>query len=535
MLLRTKFKLLVVFLFIFFATAEAVILRYVVLDSFIRLEQDEAFKDIQRIEHAINREVHHLGLICHDWSSWDDMYEFVNDMNHEFINSTLIYNSFKANNCNLIVILDNSLKMVWGKIYDLDKGVALNLEKFTGNKKLSEILFLKSSLHQDDANNHGVIKTEYGPMLIVSRPIRKSTESGLPNGVLVMGRFLGVKTIIDLIDQTKVEFKIIYPVKKESYQRMECFYSEDKGKREKYYVEKMEDKIRIIKDFKDVDHSPAFLIEVLLPRGITEKGLQTLNFSAGYIVASGITILFVFAFILRNRVFFPLEKMACHMGKIEEVGDFSLRLGIKRRDEIGILANVFDKLIDKIECQTLELLRVNSVLKDLSSIDELTQISNRRIFNQHFEYEWKRMKREKKPLSIILCDIDFFKLYNDHYGHQAGDECLKKVASMLKKAAQRSCDLVARYGGEEFVIVLSGTASEGAECVAETIINDFKREQIPHEASIVSGFVSVSLGIASAIPSDTCQCEEILKIADQALYKAKANGRNRYETIAIKE
>ncbi len=221
------------------------------------------------------------------------------------------------------------------------------------------------------------------------------------------------------------------------------------------------------------------------------------------------------------------------MKNIENGGDFSLRLDIKRKDEIGILGSVFDQMIDKIEGQNIELLKANKILKNLSSTDELTQLFNRRSFNNHLELEWRRMKRENKSISLIMSDIDFFKQYNDHYGHQIGDDCLIKVADILKKNVGRPGDLVARYGGEEFVIVLSDTSAGGAAQVARKIIEEFKDQQIPHAASVSIGHVSMSFGIASVIPSDEFTFDGVLKMADKALYNAKANGRNRYEIFNI--
>lgn len=533
MLLKTRFKIVIFFLFLIFVIAEMAILRFVVFDSFVSLEKEEAFNDIDRIDHAINREIHHLGLLCHDWASWDDMYEFVQDANQEFVKTNLTYVSFKTNNCNLIAVFDVSLNIVLNRAFDLENGALLKFKNFSDEKQLSEKTLIRAAFLKTGTNeNHGVIETEYGPMLVVSRPIKKSEESGQPNGVLIMGRFLGKKTVADLIEQTKVKFSIECPVIKESYQKMEVSYASYQGKKEAYFVEKEEGLIRIKKEFMDLNKKPAFLIEVILPRSITQRGVQVMNFTAAYMMVVGVIILFVSGLILRQRVFSPLEKMARHMETIEDGTDYSLRLRVKRKDEIGVLGTLFDKMMDRIESQNLELLRVNGILQGLSSIDELTQIANRRALNQHLEYEWNRMKREKKPISVILCDVDYFKQYNDHYGHQQGDLCLRKVADLLSKIAQRSCDLVARYGGEEFVIILSGTDSEGATHMAVNLSNLLKEQQIPHEASKAARFVTISLGIATITPTDDYRCEDVLRIADEALYKAKANGRNRFEAIS---
>ncbi len=180
-----------------------------------------------------------------------------------------------------------------------------------------------------------------------------------------------------------------------------------------------------------------------------------------------------------------------------------------------------------LEQAKLELESANQALHRLASVDGLTQIANRRRFDQALQSEWQRMGREKKPLSLILVDLDFFKLYNDCYGHQGGDECLKKVAEILDRNAHRGGDLAARYGGEEFAVILSGTDARGAMRVAESIRSDLKAMAIPHEASKISESVTASMGAASAVPAAELSVEWLIGEADRALYRAKLEGRDR--------
>ena len=166
-------------------------------------------------------------------------------------------------------------------------------------------------------------------------------------------------------------------------------------------------------------------------------------------------------------------------------------------------------------------------MKRLSSTDELTQIPNRRQFNEVFSHEWYRMMREGLHLSIILCDIDYFKRYNDCYGHQAGDVCLLRVAQALQEGMCRAGDFVARYGGEEFVIVLPDTSLESALEVAARLQSQVSCLGLAHAQSSVSSHITLSLGIASGMPSPAVNAEAVLKCADQALYQAKEQGRDR--------
>ncbi|WP_028857636.1 sensor domain-containing diguanylate cyclase [Psychrilyobacter atlanticus] len=173
--------------------------------------------------------------------------------------------------------------------------------------------------------------------------------------------------------------------------------------------------------------------------------------------------------------------------------------------------------------------KVMEELKTLSIIDTLTKIYNRRGFNELSIKNWKEAIRYKKKVSIIMGDVDKFKLYNDYYGHQAGDECLRKIAKTLKSSCKRPLDIVGRYGGEEFIILLYDTDLEGAEVVSETIIKNITNLNIEHIKSKHGKKVTISLGGASLIPKVGDNIEILINMADKMLYKAKENGRNRVE------
>lgn len=166
-------------------------------------------------------------------------------------------------------------------------------------------------------------------------------------------------------------------------------------------------------------------------------------------------------------------------------------------------------------------------LSKLAKLDGLLGIPNRRSFDEYLDKEWKQAKRDKKPVSLIMIDIDHFKLYNDHYGHQQGDQCLIQVAKIITKSIRRPSDFEARYGGEEFVCVLPDTTAEGAEEVAEAIRKNTLEENIPHGASPVAAYVTLSIGVSTLIPSSKTSQDELISLADQALYQAKSEGRDR--------
>lgn len=179
---------------------------------------------------------------------------------------------------------------------------------------------------------------------------------------------------------------------------------------------------------------------------------------------------------------------------------------------------------------TQQLTAANEILHRISSLDGLTGIANRRHFEEFFHKEWPRAVRDATHLSLIMCDIDFFKPYNDGYGHLAGDDCLKIVAKTIKDILKRPADFAARYGGEEFVIVLPNTKTDGAVAIAEGIRLGIEALGIGHATSPINDCVTISLGVASTIPGRNSKPNDLIAAADKALYEAKHEGRNQTKT-----
>ncbi|HEX3037317.1 MAG TPA: diguanylate cyclase [Thermodesulfobacteriota bacterium] len=212
---------------------------------------------------------------------------------------------------------------------------------------------------------------------------------------------------------------------------------------------------------------------------------------------------------------------------------------IKPLNKFELLARVRSALklkheIDSRKARERELLNVkqqleetNKTLQRLAAQDGLTGVANRRYFDEFFDLEWRRDIRDGTPISLILIDIDFFKAYNDTCGHQMGDECLKRVANELSSVLHRSGDFVARYGGEEFVVVLPNVNSQGAYAVAERLRSAIEALGIQHSQSKVSKHVTLSLGVATTVPKRDSDPATLIAAADQALYQAKQEGRNR--------
>lgn len=193
------------------------------------------------------------------------------------------------------------------------------------------------------------------------------------------------------------------------------------------------------------------------------------------------------------------------------------------------LAQYTEDVNKQLEQEIVERKKAEEKLFQISRHDSLTLLANRRCFDEVIQREWKRASRNKEVISLLMLDVDYFKMYNDTYGHQAGDECLNHIADILKRVAMRPIDLAARYGGEEFMLLLPDTENKGAQKVAEIIINDIRSLNIKHNQSQVADRVTVSIGVVTTMPNQKLESiEKLISLADEALYIAKDNGRNRF-------
>ncbi|WP_017307155.1 diguanylate cyclase domain-containing protein [Spirulina subsalsa] len=274
----------------------------------------------------------------------------------------------------------------------------------------------------------------------------------------------------------------------------------------------------------------------------------------------GSVLLLMGVYWLAGRVTQPILAIAQSATQIAE-GNFSVKTPPVSEDELGILAQAFNRMAKHLcilyaslneqivrlrhtetslreTCQQLEqevaerhkaeiaLAQVNQHLYQLATLDGLTQIPNRRQFDETLHHEWKRMARERLPLSLIMIDVDEFKRYNDYYGHLMGDDCLQKIAQGIEQVLKRSGDLVARYGGEEFAVLLPHTDTTGALRLAHLIQEAVTDLQLIHATSHVQPYVTVSLGLATVVPHPEQAATDLIEQADKALFQAKRNGRN---------
>lgn len=501
--------------------------RFIIFPRFIEFEENEAKLNLDRAKRAIEQDIFHLDAFCHDWSAWNDTVDFVKNHNIEYVNSNMTDNVFIDANINLFHFVDINGKTVWRKAMSHETEKEIQLPELpVDNIPQDHPLFPKTSGKTDlaELSVTGIVMIEEKPFAIASRPVLTSENEGPPQGILVMGRFLDPG---DLAAQTYVDFSIIpLPLNSEKAEMKGILQKIEIGS-EHPVIKKAPDVLFVYALFKDIYGKNAFMVEIQFPRDITRQGMTTIWNALLFSIVGGLLILLFMLLLLHRTILSPIFRLTDHARSIESSGDFSVRLAMKRKDAIGVLAKSFDRMLEEIESQTNKLHRMNRTLEKLSLRDSLTGLSNRRNFDKQLKKEWNRMMREKAELAIIMCDIDHFKLYNDTYGHQAGDNCLRSIGEILTHQLNRPSDMAARYGGEEFVILLPNTSLDGAVRIAGEIREAVMGLNIEHPGSPVDKIITLSLGVAAAVPQGKSVAGPLLEAADRALYKAKMDGRNR--------
>lgn len=284
-----------------------------------------------------------------------------------------------------------------------------------------------------------------------------------------------------------------------------------------YLIKNREDEIKLIQDgikaIDDVDNS--------------DLDIYLLNDLRHFQVKAALTIPILFKNTIKSEALLPRTSFLWGFLTVHQCNTTRKW----NSEEIKFIKRLVNQLAIGIQQGRLyhKLSTANIELKQLALRDSLTKVFNRRYFDDKLVKEWNRLRRIPSPLSLIMCDVDCFKSYNDTYGHQAGDECLRMIGDAISSAIKRPADCVARYGGEEFVIILPYTPAKGALKVAEAIRNKIKELNIPHSSSSVSSIVTVSMGVAGSIPNKEDNPILLVEAADQALYLAKAQGRDRVQ------
>jgi diguanylate cyclase (GGDEF)-like protein len=534
--LKIKNKFLIILLAVTAISLVAVVLiDYLIMENrYSRLQLYDALSNQKRILNAIDNELQHLDSTCHGWASWDETYMFMQTHDSSFIQKNLTFRSYYMNGFNMVCLLDTNNRIFF------DDGFCT----MSGRNQVP-LIFTKSTLIKEsgilelltkggpDMKKYGILSTELGLMMITMRPILTTKDKGPLRGYLIMGKNLDPARVKNLIRQTELNFSIIDINKK---------YDGTDGAPIKEIIDRNEKSV-IIRDgnnikmylfFSDIFGKKAYIIRAFFNSSIIDEGYRTILLNI-IIMVFEILLFIAIAWPIFNRfIIHPVNALAMQVESITR-GEYKKIKILPNKDELGMLSKVIDNMENTISEKNNQLKSVNTQLEYLSITDGLTGIFNRRHFDVNIKSEWKRRLRNGEMLSLIICDIDFFKNYNDMYGHQAGDECLIEIANTLKRLLRRENDKIFRYGGEEFIAILPATNFTGAVQIANSFLKEISMLGIKNENSPGYGIVTMSAGVCSIIPNKNTGYNYLVELADNALYKSKSNGRNRLHSAELKE
>jgi len=528
MTLKNRFRVIIVSSMIIFTIMSLLIEFYISYPRLLFFEKREAATDLHRGLQAIGREIFHLKNLCRDWSSWNDAYNFMATRNKQFIRENLNYESFVSGNFNLICIINTDLKIIYSDGYNLKTKSKMLPDFFKKNESIknSGLVNFSDSVSTEEQYRSGLILTEYGIMNISVMPILTSERQGPLRGFMIMGRILDEPTVNKLSEQIAVKFNLINVHDKSSIPEYAQIFDELLLTKEKFIMKYRKADIMLYSLYSDIYKKPAFLFHVDHPRNFRSEIIWIVRTRLLLVLIGFIVLIVTIAIVLEYSVIIPVNILKKQVQSIV-MDEYSPDRILKTSDELGMLSRTIDDMAGTINRKTSELEDVNRVLELLTITDPLTSAYNRRIFDDTIRLEWERSARAGENLSLIMCDIDHFKKYNDMYGHQAGDEILIKVADALRKTMRRITDRVYRYGGEEFVIMLNNTGYGGCLHVAEILLQSVRSLKVKHEFSDAADNVTISIGCVSLTPEKGKKFSYLVSLADKALYDAKHKGRNR--------
>jgi PAS domain S-box-containing protein len=475
MSLKLKVMLILLCVFGLYGVMNFWVQRYVIFPGFLSLEQDEAIKNVKRIEEAFKNEIHRLDSICWDWSAWNDSYRFMESRSAEYIETNLIPGTFAVNNINTIYFINTKEKIIWYKTYDSNYNKIIQLTDFpkdTFPPSHPLISYLSKNIPVIKMGVAGIYMTQNGPMFISSRPITKSNDEGPLRGSLIFGRFLNDEFVEALVGQTKINFQV-FPVHAGSLPTPLKDITNRITDESRYLVDSStDDSIYAYTTLPDIIGNAAILIKSQTTKKISEQGYVTVSYAIYLILAIGIGVLIVMSLLLHYSVLGPITDLKNHIMLIRKTGDISANLSSQRRDEIGILAIEFDRMLEqlqrfqtklevKVKERTSEIAITNENLQQ--EIEERIQAEealreSEELFSKFSEATWE---------AIIIHDRGTLIQANDQYYHIFGyerDELLGKQAISMTTTPESVETIMKNINSDEAgPYELTGLRKDGTE------------------------------------------------------------------------
>jgi len=518
----------IVAVYLVFAGCFMAILAGAVNLGFARIEEDVIAEDAVRVENAISIEIDALSTLCREYSVWDETYAFMRTGDPAYIEYNMPPEWRSRVDLGLIAFMRADGAVLWSS--RISEG---NIDPAGADPAILERLAeLVRRSAADGRGRQVILGPGPAPLYAAIEPVVKSDGSGAPRGYLIFAKYLDQPRIAGFAEttQTTVRLSGVLPYPTDGTETAD---SVGPDPQRRLNVSRKGDRISAFVGVHRPDGDVATL-EVSRNRDLWGAGQRILWLVGMAVTGMNVLSGIILIALLKALVVRPILLISRFLEDVIDSEDFSRRLHLPRQDESGTLAEDISSLLSHIESRSEELRRLNEELEKVANTDRLTGLPNRRMMDAHMSREIRRLRRDSRGneqrgnLSVLLCDVDFFKLYNDTYGHPAGDACLTAIGAAIQGCIHRAEDLACRYGGEEFLVVLPDCGEEGARCVAERILEAVRALELPHAASSVAERVTISVGGASCGIGDSFDQAALLEAADGALYRAKREGRNRF-------
>jgi len=492
--------------------ALALIAKLLVLPALLKDERLYASQELDRIQRAIDNELGHLSLLNKDWAVWDDSYAFLRGRYPDYPSSNLTNGQlFDDANLRLVVFLDTAYRPYRVAGIDPDTGDYTICTAPTGACRWAAPLVASMQRHvaRERAHTRHTWLHAWPTLSMVSAwPVLKSDGSGPPAGWLAMARGMNATWLVRLKASTGIAFTAT-PA------------SDAADADPPLLVRRSDDDMLATRRLAASPAGHAIQLQAALPRDDFQTSLGTFRFALYWTLALIVLVVLVVLLLLEMIVLKPLRQLARLTDRVRFEEDTRVPAPLTRRqDEIGRLAQAFNHLL------AFQRRRTHSLVQ-LSQHDPLTGLANRRLFDKRLTRALDDARHHAQPVAMLMIDIDHFKAYNDHYGHPAGDVCLKRVAQAMQASLAAPGYLLARTGGEEFSVLMPDTGPAAAREQAETVRAAVEALGIEHGTAPQGDVVTISVGLAVSTRLDTPTPGALGAAADAALYTAKKAGRNR--------
>lgn len=510
--LRHRFLIALGTLFLAAMFALGLIAHFIIQPALLADERALAKTELDRLERVMDSDRLALLAMTKDWAIWDDTYEFMQGKHATYTKSNFSRAMFEDMDYQFMLFFDTDGTVQWTAGIDPvsdDYTLCPGTEGECAWAQPTARRLRPLVRYRPDEGTAYLELTPY-PAFIALHPILRTDESGPPQGWLAQVRLLDDEWNTHIENQTDLPIEVLPATQQAIHQGLVLDRTSDH-------------QMVVTRPITQVPGSESMLLRSHLPREDFFTQLATFRYTQFWTAGLLLLVIATVLILLESMILRPLRQFASFTQKLhaQENCDASPpHTLLKRHDEIGVLAREFSNLLEVQRRQT-------SSLVELSHHDPLTGLANRRLFDQHLDKMMSLTLRRSQPMSLLMIDIDYFKAYNDHLGHPAGDACLKTIAGTMQRQFTHPLQLVARTGGEEFSVILPGSSATLAARLADDLRLAIEALGMPHPTNDTSGVVTVSIGIGHNTPEQPRSTQALIDAADTALYRAKLGGRNR--------